>query len=84
MTYEEWEKTYQPIRNWKDDRPFESRMFETFGDELDFVDSCNILRVWTVVDTDEGERIIEGMRFVNRIGYLVTVRPWSEPTEVTL
>lgn len=84
MTYDEWETVYLPIRNWHDGRPLDARMFETFGDEVDFVKSCDNLRVWTLVDTDEGERIIEGMRFVNRIGYLVTVRPWSEPVEVVL
>lgn len=82
MTYDTWEETYMPITNFTD-HSFNSRLFETYGDDLAFVNSCDKLHVWTLVENDQGgETIIEGMRFVNRIGYFVTVRPWSEPVEV--
>lgn len=84
MTYDEWEETYMPVTNYTE-HSYNSWMFETFGDDLAFVESCDKLHVWTLVSTDTGkDSIIEGMRFVNRLGYFVTVRPWSEPVEVML
>lgn len=83
MTYDEWQSVYLPVRT-DTHTAHGSYIFETYGDDFAFVNSCDTLRVWTLVDTDEGERIIEGLRFVNRVGYLVTVRPWSEPVEVVL
>lgn len=83
-TYESWEETYLPVTNYTE-HSFDSRMFETYGDDVAFVKSCNNCHVWTLVSTDSGEDVIvEGMRFVNRLGYFVTVRPWSEPVEVTI
>lgn len=83
MTYEEWTETYLPVKTYTH-TVHGSRIFETYGDDLAFVNSCDKLHVWTLVETDNGDRIIEGCRFVNRLGYFVTVRPWSEPVEVTL
>jgi hypothetical protein len=83
-TYESWVETYFPVRNHAD-HGFESCLFETYGDDLAFVNSCDKLHVWTLVETDTGgEVIMEGCRFVNRLAYFVTVRPWSETVEVTL
>ena len=84
MTYDEWEETYMPITNFTD-HSFNSRLFETYGDDLAFIEDTHPAHVWTLVSTDTGkDAIIEGMRFVNRLGYFVTVRPWSETVEVTL
>jgi hypothetical protein len=84
MNYEEWQSAFCPVRT-DTHTVHGSYIFQPYGDDLDFVrDLCDRQRVWTLLETDEGERIVEGMRFVNRIGYFVTVRPWSEPTEVTL
>lgn len=84
-TYDEWKETYLPVMKQVED-DLESHLFETFGDDLAFVNSCNKLHVWTLVETDDGPHdvIVEGFRFVNRLGYFVTVRPWSEPVEVEL
>lgn len=83
MTYDEWVETYFPV-SFAEGHGFNESLFETYGDDLAFVNSCDKLHVWTLVETDDGDRIIEGCRFVNRLGYFVTVRPWSEPVEVTL
>lgn len=84
MTYDEWVETYLPVKTYSFVR-HGSYGFETYGDDLAFVNSCDKLHVWTKVETDDGgEVIVEGCRFVNRLGYFVTVRPWSEPVEVTL
>ena len=73
-TFEEWEKRYKPIEN-----PFGCGfLFETYGEELEFVINCaksNPDTVWTSCFC-EGESYIEGgMRLVNRDGYYVTKIP---------
>ena len=50
-------------------------LFETFGDELEFVTSQDPSKVWTLVDYDEGSCIISGFHFVNRVGYLISTVP---------
>lgn len=83
-TYESWKETYLPVTTYTH-TVHGSYQFETYGDDLAFVNSCDKLHVWTLVETDTGgEVIMEGCRFVNRLAYFVTVRPWSEPVEVTL
>ena len=55
------------------------RMFETFGPELEFVRSCPENKVWTLMDDDEGNVVVTtGFHVVNRIGYYVTEKPWTE------
>jgi len=53
-------------------------MFETYGEELEFVKSQEPNRIWTYCDGDDrGTYIFEGMRIVNRIGYFVTTVPFD-------
>lgn len=71
----EWDRfteTYQLLPNHLvPDSPYEGTMFETFGDELEFVLSQPINNVWTLKDCD-GELIVEqGLHFVDRLGYFI-------------
>lgn len=51
-------------------------LFETYGEELEFVKCQDPHRVWTLVDGDDGELyVVSGPRVVNRIGYLVGTVP---------
>ena len=69
---------YRPIENHEGDY-----RFETYSEDLARVQSINPRHIWTEVDTDEGELIISGARFVNRICYYVTeVSHDFEPIEV--
>lgn len=79
MTYEQWLDTYNPIQNHiEDDAPFDGAMFETYGEELDFVRSQNRANIWTLVDGDGGKIYVSnGYHFVNRIGYFVTEIPFD-------
>jgi hypothetical protein len=46
---------------------------------LNFVKSQNSLHVWTLVDGDNGESVIvAGYRYVNRIHYIITIKPWDD------
>lgn len=60
-------------------------MFETFGDELKYVAETARAKpntVWTYVDGDGGTYVINGMHFVNRIGYFVTKLPADADYEI--
>jgi hypothetical protein len=54
-------------------------LFETFGEELVFVQQQDIRSVWTLLDGDEGDLYVaSGFHFVNRLGYLVSRDPVPE------
>ena len=84
LTEEEWFDTFKPIPNHLDDNAsFQTEdgigyMFETYDDELRFVQSQEPNRIWTYCDGDNGGTyIFQGMRIVNRIGYFVTTVPFD-------
>ena len=84
LTEEEWFDQFQPIPNHIDDNAsFQTEdgvgyMFETYDDELRFVQSQEPNRIWTYCDGDDrGTYIFQGMRIVNRIGYFVTAVPFD-------
>ena len=48
-------------------------LFETYGQELEFVRQQNPRAVWTLIDGEDGDQfLVSGVCFVNRIGYLVS------------
>ena len=58
-------------------------LFETYGEEQEFVRSQDPRMVWTLVDGDDGDQyLISGFHFVNRIGYLVSTVPVPEGTDI--
>ena len=84
LTEEEWFDKFKPIPNHIDDNAsFQTEdgvgyMFETYDDELRFVQSQEPNRIWTYCDGDDrGTYIFQGMRIVNRIGYFVTTVPFD-------
>lgn len=74
LTDTEWADTYKPITNHLDtDASVDGTMFETYGDELDFVRSQDPSKIWTYADDDYGNPYIaSGYSLVNRIGYFIT------------
>lgn len=83
MTYEQWIDKFKPIQNHiTPDSSFGGEMFETYGDDLEYVlqvaRKTNGLLVWTYIDGDGGTYIVEGYRLVNRIGYFVTQVPYDD------
>ena len=84
LTEEEWFDQFQPIPNHLDDNAsFQTEdgigyMFETYDEELRFVQSQEPNRIWTYCDGDNsGTYIFQGMRIVNMIGYFVTTVPFD-------
>lgn len=85
ISYEEWEETYKPKANHIDENAsFQNEygvgiMYETYGDEVQFVADQDSHHVWTYVDGDEGGTyIVSGYALVNRIGYFITDVPWAD------
>lgn len=55
---------------------------ETFGADLRLVREYDQRHVWTVVDGDVDQWIVPGLRYVNRVCYLLTeVRHFDVPIE---
>ncbi len=85
LNEDQFASQYNPIANqlnpnasfdWGDEF---GTLFETFGEELEFVLQQDSLNVWTIVDGDDGDLYVNsGLHFVNRIGYLISQVPVAE------
>ena len=88
MDFDEWCETYKPIVNHIDEHAsFDNGeggiMFETYGDEVEFVKQQDDACIWTYGDGDDGGGYIwNGWHFVNRLGYFVTEVPCPEFTDI--
>ncbi len=48
-------------------------LFETYGEEFEFVRQQDPARIWTITDGDDGNLyVVNGLHFVNRVGYLIS------------
>lgn len=82
LTDDEWEETYKPIPNpYTKQGSFNNTMFETFGQELDFVKTQNPLNIWTWCDGGGYSVISNGYHYVDRMGYFVTAIPFDDSNE---
>ena len=86
MTFEEADEQFRFIPNNYDEySSFDGLMFETYGDEVEFVKSQPENRIWMYGDGDDGGAYIwSGWGFVNRIGYLVSQLPFPENTTIQI
>ena len=84
MDLDEWAATYKPIKNHIDtNSSFDGEMFETYGEELEFVKAADEDRIWMYGDGDDGGSYIwNGWHFVNRIGYFITSVPCPPDTTI--
>ena len=84
LTEEQWFEQFKPIPNYLDDNASfhdgeHGYMFETYGEELEFVKAQDPNRIWTYSDGDDGGTYIsDGYHVVNRIGYFVTTVPYDD------
>ncbi len=83
MTDDQFFDHYKPVQNHLNpDAPESGCMFETYGPELDFVQSQEANKIWTIVEGDNGNNFyMAGYHLVNRIGYFVTEVPWQTGDE---
>jgi hypothetical protein len=75
MTYDEWVKTYRPIKNPTADYGFDQALFETFGPDIEQVRATDPACVWTYHDEDGVSWIGDGYHVVNRLGHFITEVP---------
>ena len=87
LSIEEWEHHFKPLVNHLDENASFNDgngglMFETYGEEYDYVAAIGHKepdRIWTYIDDEEGNTcIVNGWAFVNRIGYFITEKPYSD------
>ena len=79
MTEDEWLETYKPKTNHLDSNAsWNGTMFETYGEEIEFVKSTPDNFVWTLLDVDGESLIVNGQSWVNRMGYFVCEVPWND------
>lgn len=75
--YEYFIKTYKPVENHiqKEEGYY---MYETYGEELEFVKKQNPNNIWTLIESDNGKLyIVYGLHLINRFGYIITKKPWK-------
>jgi hypothetical protein len=80
MTEDEWYEIYQPKNNHidPDGASWSGTMFETYGEEVEFVQSTPENFVWTLVEVDGKGILVNGYSYVNRLGYFVCEVPWKD------
>ena len=59
-------------------------MFETYGDELDFVEDHDPSNIWTLIEEDGVLSLSSDKLTANRIGYFVTEMPCQENINIVL
>lgn len=82
MKYDNWFNKYKPTVNiFSSDRPYGNTVFETFGEELDFVKKQKTIdskQIWTLIDGyDNRLYIVPGYWTINRLGYFITEKSWK-------
>lgn len=86
MTYEEWEYKFKPIKNHlTESAAFDGTMFETYGEELEFVQNSNPECIWTEGQGDDGGCYIwNEYHYINRLGYFITEIPCPPNTTIQI
>jgi hypothetical protein len=80
MTYPLVPNHLNPNASWGDGEGT-GCLFETYGEELEFVRKQDPRTVWTLLDGDDGDLYLaSGYHFVNRIGYFVSTVPIPDGT----
>ena len=84
LDFDVWFDTYKPIpNNINPDSSFGGYMFETYGNEYEFIKKAKDNYIWTYGDGDDGGTYVwSGWSFVNRIGYFITEVPCPPDTVV--
>lgn len=85
-----WIETYNPLPNPVDDTCGYDYgngcvLVETYSPHTEYLNTIEANRIWTVIEADNGHQyIMSGRAFVNRIGYIVTEKPWEEDISIDI
>lgn len=76
LDYHEWERKYKPIEKSEGNILFETHDGKDIVFLRKFIKENSVLHIWTLVDGDDGDLFIDsGIRWVNRLNYIVTEIP---------
>ena len=79
LTVDEWEEKYKPIKNHIDQNTsFNECAFETYDEELEFVQSQNPYNIWTLINVGDESYIVPGFRWIDRDLYFITEKPFTD------
>lgn len=94
LFYERYTPFLNHFYNDEDGCSWNGEMYETDGEELEYVemiakDPVLRKRLWTILESDSDEPesddnvfiIQAGYHYVNRYGYLITEEPWEDEEE---
>ena len=86
LTFEEADEQFRFIPNNYDEySSFDGLMFETYGDEVEFVKSQSPDKIWMYGEGDDGGLYVwSGWGFVNRIGYFISEKPVPADTVIQI
>lgn len=86
MEWEQFVDEFEPLENdVVEEAPIDGFLFETYGKEYEKVKATDKNCVWTIVDGDDNNlHVIEGLHYVNRVGYLITKNPFEEGKEYNI
>ena len=86
MNEDQFFEHFKPVQNHLvADAPHGGCMFETYGEEVEFVNAQPANNIWTIVEGDNDTMFYcKGARLVNRLGFLITEVPWTDdiPDEI--
>lgn len=85
MEYEEFLEKYKPIENHIDKyAAFNGCMFETYGEEAEYVRNSCPENIWTIITEGDDMFIIPRYHYVNRLGYFITQIPYIGDDDITI
>jgi len=90
ITEDAFHALFQPLENQFDSSASfgtvdgNGTMFETYGEEFEFVRGQDPRTVWTLIDGDDGPLISSGYHLVNRLGYFVSKQSLPDDVGITV
>ena len=86
MTFEEADEQFKfMVNNYDEYSSFDGLMFETYGDEVEYVKSQPENRIWMYGDGDDGGPYIwSGGGVVNRSGSFISEKPVPPDTKIQI
>jgi hypothetical protein len=81
--WSEWADKFKPKTNHFGNNESD-RMYETYGEEWEYIKSLDPKYVWTFLSGDMCDVMVAGIAFVNRLGYYVCEVPWEDDMDSVL
>lgn len=76
--WDEWADKYKPVGTE------DTKLFETYGKDLETVLGTDPRYVWTWMQGDMSDIVCAGYHLVNRLGYYITEVPWTNVEDYCL